>query len=131
MAANWKVVLGSERRSLLEGVVAPLKLHDEMCVGDMLQELLLQKLCLMCTTILVDIGLLLNVTHKKSLIFVLCCFYRTCVLISIYFTDLSIISTSYCVYFSFAFLSFYSVVLLQTYGDTVNQSFVSLHRVTT
>ena len=51
MAANWKVVHGSKRRSLLERVAAPLKLRDEMCVGDMIQELLEQKLCLMCTDI--------------------------------------------------------------------------------
>ncbi len=51
MAANWKVVHGSKRGSLLLKVAAPLKLYDEMCVVDMVQELLWQKLCLMGTDI--------------------------------------------------------------------------------
>ncbi len=71
-------------------------------------------------------------TLASSLIILLCCFYTTWVLIDfIYFIDLSIIATSYSVFFLFVFLFFYLAVSSLTHSDATSHSFVSLQGIPT
>ncbi len=82
VAANWKAVRSSKRRSLLERAAAALKLHHEMCAEDMGQEVSKQKLFLVCTDIYGWYWPLTELKCQQKPICVLCCFYAPYFLIN-------------------------------------------------